>query len=175
MQKNVKPVKRFLSRYGVNLAVVLFVATLALHVFFPSVAEAFVLPASKPKLEGRALALAIEVMQNETRPYGTLPLAEDGEPVRVLSVPVTAYSSEVGQTDSTPFITASGTSVRRGVIAANFLPIGTRVRFPDLYGDEVFVVEDRMNARYWKRVDIWMEETADAKNFGLQHTTIEVF
>jgi len=105
-----------------------------------------------------------------------LPTAEDVEPRRVFySIPITAYSSEVGQTDSTPFITASGTTVRRGVVAANFLPIGTKIRIPELYGDEVFVVEDRMNARYNQRVDIWMEETADARNFGVNWTTIEVF
>lgn len=108
--------------------------------------------------------------------YGQLPIAEDGSPHRTFySIPITAYSSEVGQTDATPFTTASGTTVRRGVIAANFLPIGTRVRLPELYGDEVFIVEDRMNARYNKRVDIWMEETADAKNFGVNWTTVEVF
>jgi hypothetical protein len=33
-------------------------------------------------------------------------------------------------------------------IAANFLPLGTVVRFPDLYGDKTFVVRDRMNAKY---------------------------
>lgn len=105
-----------------------------------------------------------------------LPISEDNEPRRVFySIPITAYSSEVGQTDSTPFITASGTTVRRGVVAANFLPIGTKIRIPELYGNEVFVVEDRMNARYNQRVDIWMEETADARNFGVNWTTIEVF
>lgn len=124
---------------------------------------------------GAELALSIQAMQNKTVPFGTLPAAEDGSPNRIMKVPVTAYSSEVGQTDSTPFTTASGTTVRDGIVAANFLPIGTKVKFPDLYGDKVFVVEDRMNARYNKHMDIWMPETADAKNFGLQYTTIEVF
>jgi 3D (Asp-Asp-Asp) domain-containing protein len=109
-------------------------------------------------------------------PFWKLPVASDAAPSRILiKIPVTAYSSEVGQTDSTPFITASGTTVRHGVVAANFLPIGTRVRFPELYGDKVFIVEDRMNARYYQRFDIWMEETADARNFGVHWTTVEVF
>lgn len=108
--------------------------------------------------------------------FGQLPSSNDAEPIRVLKqIPITAYSSEVGQTDSTPFITASGTTVRHGVVAANFLPIGTRVRFPELYGEQVFIVEDRMNARYYQRFDIWMEETADARNFGVHWTTVEVF
>ncbi len=124
---------------------------------------------------GAELTLGIQAMQNKTVPYGTFPVAEEGSPNRIMKVPVTAYSSEVGQTDSTPFTTASGTTVRDGVVAANFLPIGTHVKFPDLYGEKVFVVEDRMNARYWKHMDIWMPETSEAKNFGLQWTTIEVF
>src|SRR3990167_1248447 len=40
-------------------------------------------------------------------------------------VTITAYSSTPEETDSTPFITASGTHVRDGVVAANFLPLGT--------------------------------------------------
>lgn len=107
--------------------------------------------------------------------FGQLPFSNDIQPIVLEKVPITAYSSEVGQTDSTPFITASGTTVRRGVVATNFLPIGARVRFPELYGDAVFIVEDRMNARYNRRFDIWMEETADARNFGIQWTTVEVF
>ena len=47
-------------------------------------------------------------------------------------------------------------------------PIGTKVKIPALYGEEVFIVEDRMNRRYDVHMDIWMEETADARNFGLQ-------
>lgn len=113
---------------------------------------------------------------NESAASAQLPLASNQEPTRIYSrVPVTAYSSEVNQTDSSPFITASGTAVRHGVVATNFLPLGTRIRFPQLYGDKVFIVEDRMNARYYKHFDIWMEETADAKNFGIQWTTVEIF
>ncbi|MFH1253054.1 MAG: hypothetical protein V1664_01855 [Candidatus Uhrbacteria bacterium] len=147
------------------------------QLFVPQAAKAGLLDnwLSPTTLEGRALILELAAKENEGRAYGQLPEAADGQPERIIKIPITAYSSEVGQTDSTPFITASGTTVRRGVIAANFLPIGTRVRFPDLYGDEVFIVEDRMNQRYNKRIDIWMEETADARNFGLQWTTVEVF
>ena len=87
---------------------------------------------------------------------------------------VTAYSSTVDQTDSTPFITASGTRVRDGIIAANFLPIGAKVRFPNIYGDKLFVVEDRMNSRYYYRADIWMPSRWEAKQFGLKNTLIEI-
>ncbi|TAK05051.1 hypothetical protein EPO33_03590 [Patescibacteria group bacterium] len=90
-------------------------------------------------------------------------------------VPVTAYSSTPDQTDSTPFITASGTHVRDGVFAANFLPIGTRVKIPEVYGDKIFIVEDRMNARYRVHGDIWMETREQAKKWGIKYVTLEVY
>jgi|GEM_PF-2339715 len=84
-------------------------------------------------------------------------------------VDMTAYNSEVGQTDSTPFITANGTRVRDGIVAANFLKFNTRIRIPELYGDKIFVVTDRMNKRYTSRVDIWMQKKSAARKFGVKH------
>jgi len=77
----------------------------------------------------------------------------------------TAYNSMEWQCDSTPWITASGTRCREGVIAANHLPIGTKVLIEG-FGGQVFIVEDRMNRRYKKRIDIWMREYDDALRFG---------
>ena len=88
---------------------------------------------------------------------------------------ITAYSSTPGQTDDTPFTTASGKHVADGVIANNGLPLGTKVKIPDLYGDKVFVVEDRMNKRMGtNRFDIWMPSTTSALHFGVQKAEIEV-
>jgi len=89
-------------------------------------------------------------------------------------VSATAYSSTVDQCDSTPFITASGQHVRDGIIATNFLPFGTKVRIPDIYGDKVFEVQDRMNARYNTRIDIWMGSRNEAMQFGLKQVKVEV-
>ena len=109
-------------------------------------------------------------------PRAMFPVAPDREPRKVTTVVATAYNSLPWQTDDTPFITASGTHTRHGVIAANFLSIGTRVRLPDVYGDTIFVVEDRMNQKYYRgRVDIWMEEYHDAKVFGAKRLIMEVF
>lgn len=83
-------------------------------------------------------------------------------------ITVTAYSSTVDQCDDTPFITANGTHVRDGIIAANSLAFGTKVQFPDVFGDKIFVVEDRMNARYSDRADIWFETREEAKQFGIK-------
>lgn len=87
---------------------------------------------------------------------------------------VTAYNSEPGQTDSTPFTTANGSIVHDGVIAANFLRHGTKVRFPEFFGDKIFEVKDRMNPRYYYRADIWMEEKTEAKIFGRRVLKIEI-
>jgi 3D (Asp-Asp-Asp) domain-containing protein len=94
---------------------------------------------------------------------------------KTINVLMTAYSSTVWQTDSTPFITASNTYVRDGIVANNGLPFGTKVRFPELYGDKVFVVEDRMNAKKGNyHVDIWFPSYSEAKVFGVKNTYMEV-
>lgn len=87
---------------------------------------------------------------------------------------ITAYSSAVEETDASPFITASGTYVRDGIIAANFLKIGTQVKIPALYGDKVFVVEDRMAKKNSHKVDIWMPSKSEALQFGVKKAEIVV-
>jgi len=91
---------------------------------------------------------------------------------------MTAYTSEVAQTDSSPCITANGFNVcKHGVedtIAANFLKFGTKVKIPELFGDRVFIVRDRMNKRYPDRVDVWMKNKPDAMKFGVRYARIEV-
>jgi 3D (Asp-Asp-Asp) domain-containing protein len=95
--------------------------------------------------------------------------------IKSIKVVITAYSSTPGQTDDTPFVTASGKYVRDGIIANNGLPFGTKVRIPELYGDKIFVVEDRMNKRYGSsRFDLWMPNYSAAKNFGVKATQIEI-
>ena len=98
----------------------------------------------------------------------------DADVKGVVTTTVTAYSSEVAQTDDTPYITASGTRVRQGVVAANWLPIGTKVKIPDLFGDQVFVVEDRMHSRHTNRLDVWFPTRAEAVQFGARKTQIEI-
>ena len=77
---------------------------------------------------------------------------------------ITAYNSEPNQTDSTPFITASGTKVREGIVASNEFPFGTRL----LIDGQVYVVEDRTNSRYSYLIDIWFAEKEEAIKFGRQ-------
>ncbi|MFA7314649.1 MAG: hypothetical protein WC025_01810 [Candidatus Magasanikbacteria bacterium] len=113
------------------------------------------------------------------------PDMDEAEPRRVVFSVMTAYSSEAAQTDNTPCIPADFSynlcehyeqDGEQNTIATNFLPMGTKVRFPDLYGDKVFVVRDRMNARYGNgRGDIWMPTKAEAKIFGVKRVKMEIF
>jgi len=94
---------------------------------------------------------------------------------RTIQAVVTAYSSTAAETDETPFITASGKQVKDGIVANNGLPLGTKIRMPELYGDKIFVVEDRMS---WQKsnyhFDVWFSSYWEAKNFGAKRTYIEV-
>ncbi|MFH0956075.1 MAG: hypothetical protein V1801_02600 [Candidatus Falkowbacteria bacterium] len=109
---------------------------------------------------------------------GKLPESEEVDVEFSQYFTITAYNSEVGQTDDSPCITANGFDVcENGVedtVAANFLPFGSKVRIPELFGDRVFVVRDRMNKRFANRVDVWMIEKPDAVNFGVKIAKIEV-
>ncbi len=156
----------------------MFMLVMIASVFFPVIANAD-MEYEQMLPDSQTVGLIIEQMKNETRPYGHLPESQEALPRRTYSIPMTAYTSEPGQTDDSPCITASGLDVcardEENVVAANFLPLGTRVRIPELYGNRVFYVEDRMNARYNYKMDIWMKQKSDAKRFGVKHTTVEVF
>lgn len=95
--------------------------------------------------------------------------------IQIRKIFVTAYSSTPDQTEGDPFITASGARVYDGTLAANFLPFGTKVRLPEIFGDKIFIVEDRMNARFKDtRIDIWFPDRRSAQEFGIQETIMEI-
>lgn len=113
----------------------------------------------------------------------SLPLIQENsliaisEPIiaKKVSMVITAYSSTVWETDDTPFITASGSTVRDGIVANNMLPFGTKIRVPEVYGDKIFIVEDRMNSRKGDyHLDIWFEENSEAKEFGAKRTYVDI-
>jgi 3D (Asp-Asp-Asp) domain-containing protein len=80
---------------------------------------------------------------------------------------ITAYSTH-------KHLTASGHRCRNGFVAANWLPLGTKIMIPKLFGNQIFVVADRMNIRYQSRLDVWMSERKQALNFGIQSAEIVV-
>lgn len=103
------------------------------------------------------------------------------KPAKVVNMVITAYTSHAAQTDSTPCITASGLDVcERGmedIVATNFnwLPFGTKIKIPELFGDRVFIIHDRMNSRYSQRVDVWMKSYAEAVKFGKKYASVEIY
>ena len=104
-----------------------------------------------------------------------LPEAGPREPIKKIKVLATAYSSTVDQTDSDPFTTANGKKVKDGIVAANFLPFGTKIKLPGVAGDKVFSVEDRMNRRFNERIDIWFSTREEAVKFGVKYVEVEIY
>ena len=124
---------------------------------------------------GQAICLDVPADFAIPGPINRLPEVERRPAKRVIRLTVTAYSSTVDQTDGDPFTTASGTQVRDGIIAYNYLPFGTRVRFPDIFGDKVFVVQDRLNARAGTYLaDIWMPSREQAIQWGHKVLRMEI-
>ena len=78
---------------------------------------------------------------------------------------VSAYSSEESQTDDTPFLTASQTQVRDGVIAC---PRDVEFGERRLIDDKAYSCEDVMNKRYKRNLDIWFATRSEALEYGRQ-------
>jgi 3D (Asp-Asp-Asp) domain-containing protein len=88
-----------------------------------------------------------------------------------LHVTSSAYSPSKYQTDGSPCVTAAGTTVRPGVVATNFLPMGTILSIED----KKYIVEDRMNSRYkGYYMDIWFPSTSQALEFGRRKLDITI-
>lgn len=88
---------------------------------------------------------------------------------------LTAYTPEPEQTDDTPYITATGDSVKIGGLALSRELIKQYNINAELsYGDSVLVlvamefeVNDTMNKRYTSRGDVFFYDTPKAYRFGL--------
>ena len=123
--------------------------------------------------------MAVYKLQNAALPYGSLPESEKAEPRPAGTMSVTAYNSLPWQTDATPCIGAQGTDIceiyeaGENVCAANFVPLGTVL---EVEGLGECVVRDRMNARYYYRVDWYMGMDLDgARALGVTQRSIAVY
>ncbi|HLD21502.1 MAG TPA: hypothetical protein VJB65_01240 [Patescibacteria group bacterium] len=106
-----------------------------------------------------------------TTTSNALPTIDKAEPrvIKTYHARMTYYESKVAQTDGNPWITASGARVHWGTVAANCLPIGTKIRIPDIYGDQTFTVLDRHSRRFGcGLVDVWTDHAPghDAKTIS---------
>jgi 3D (Asp-Asp-Asp) domain-containing protein len=107
----------------------------------------------------------------------------------------TAYNSEEGQTDSTPFITATGATTAFGIIAASrdmleHIPYGSLVRLKDMGNyrsgrgegkyqelldtQGLFIVEDTMHPRKVEQIDVWFPHRSEALTWGVRKVVLEV-
>lgn len=94
------------------------------------------------------------------------------EIIKILLVTATIYHADPSQTDSTPFITASGAiieeccpadhrwiAVSRDLEHEGFV-FGAKVRITGTDGfDGIWTVQDRMNKRWHRRIDLLVDKT----------------
>jgi 3D (Asp-Asp-Asp) domain-containing protein len=146
-----------------------------LNLIFPQHAQAATLQTSS-YAAAKSAALIASVAKQTVHPRREILPTIPSVPARSsMRVSATAYTSSYDETDSDPWTTASGARAGDGVIAANGLAFGTRVRFPDAYGNKIFVVQDRMSSRYGKaHVDIWMPSKAVARQWGVRSVRMEI-
>ncbi len=126
-----------------------------------------------------SIALQVAAIQNGFKDSGVLPEADYRDPDTYMTIGVTAYNSVEWQTDSSPCIGAQGSDICEhleagsNTCAANFVPLGTVL---EVDGLGTCVVRDRMNARYFYRVDWYMgEDVSAAKTFGIQYLDVGVY
>ena len=97
-----------------------------------------------------------------------------------LEVTATAYNSLVYQTSSNPHITAFGDSLKPGLryvaVSRDLIDSGlvhnTEVKIEGF--DSLYIVKDKMNRRYRKRIDIYMgTDVKKARNWGKKKVNIQ--
>lgn len=102
--------------------------------------------------------------------------APEPQPKRIFNGSLTAFTSTVAETDASPFTTASGAHVADGIVAANCLAFGTKIKIPALFGDKIFVVEDRLAKWHGcNSVDLWFPNRPAAFQFGHRYAEVQVF
>ena len=120
--------------------------------------------------------------------------ASSSRSLMVITAKSTAYNSLAAQTDSSPFVTATGARTRFGVVALSRdllrrIPYGSIVRIEDLgtwangrgrgtYNRMLsgvnFIVEDTMNARKRNTIDVWMPTRRAAIQWGARQIRVTV-
>jgi len=91
---------------------------------------------------------------------------------------ITSYRSVPEQTDSTPFITATGQHTHDSGVALS-RDLLSRWNGSVRYGDIIYidgfgfkVVNDCMNKRHTKAVDIWVETYKEEKAIGIRQRNV---
>lgn len=105
---------------------------------------------------------------------------EDGYVWKELQVTATAYNSLAYQTSSNPHITAWGDSLIPGkkyiAVSRDLIALGLTHNTPVLIEgfDDIFWVKDKMNRRWKKRIDIYMDvDVKKAREWGRRKVSIK--
>ena len=116
----------------------------------------------------------IPSVSDESLSVTTEPLLS--EPI-IEKLRATAYSSRHSETDSTPFITSTGDSVRWGTVAFSRDLLKKYGYGTVIYveGMGLFRVSDTMHRRKKSQIDIWFPTTKDAREFGIKNLTVYIF
>ncbi len=84
---------------------------------------------------------------------------------------ITAYTSSHDETDDTPEINAAGKKPGHGSLACpRRFDLGTAF----VIKGKRYVCDDRLNARYTNRFDIWLPTKEQALEFGIQNLPVEI-
>lgn len=164
------------KKVRLNILILLFILILGILLFFELTKEAEAegkISLKEEPISSQFLIIEGNSLQAQKNPLFREPENEILKITRI-EVIATGYSSSPWETDDSPFITAAGTQVREGIVATNILPFGTKIKLPELYGDRIFVVEDRMREDRNYHIDIWFPTYWQAKNFGVKRTYIEI-
>lgn len=96
-----------------------------------------------------------------------------------MEVTASAYNSTRSQTDSNPFITAFGDSLKPGLnyiaVSRDLIQKGLKYNTPvKIEGfDSIYYVKDKMNARWKNKIDIYMgADVKAARKWGKKKITI---
>jgi 3D (Asp-Asp-Asp) domain-containing protein len=145
-------------------------------------------PAVKPTISKPVVK---PVVKPATKPSVTARPKTTG---RSLVVRSTAYNSMPGQTDASPFKTATGARTRFGIVALSrdllrSIPYGSKVVLEDMgswsngsgrgkynamLSKMIFVVEDTMHPRKRSTVDVWFPARRQAIQWGARRLRIRV-
>jgi len=155
--------------------IILLISVILFGISLPGTNEAPRVEADLVEVSNQKISRELAIVEGNSLLPVSEPTNPEPQPVWKIRVVITGYSSTLWETDDDPYITAAGTWVRDGIVANNWLPIGTKIKIPELFGDRIFVVEDRMS---WTKgnyhVDVWFPSYWEALNFGAKRTYIEI-
>ncbi len=97
------------------------------------------------------------------------PITELSE-IKSRTLTITAYSSTVDQTDSTPFETACMTepAIWTVAVSQDLYDMGwTCGKCVDIHGVGILCINDKMHHRKKNQLDVWVRSRGQAKRFGI--------